>query len=314
VNRRVKDLFRALLGPSYSRGLQERARRTSVDLPARLQDTLDKISPEARRFEEQPVFIFSAGWRSGSTLLQRMIMEFNENIIIWGEPFDHSNIHDNMVNQFRSFTAQWPPERFFLSKTRDRKLSDAWVANLYPDVDDLVNAHRAYFDRLFRDPARALGIDSWGIKEVRLTISHANYFRMLYPNCKIIFLCRRPRDAYLSYRNLDAPWFRRWPDRLVVTPFAFGRQWAEMTQGFINGWQKIGALLIRYEDLDDPVTVKRIEEYLGWRVPQSTNMRKRAIGDVDEVGGGGEKKVELPWIDGVLLNLATGQTRKDAGY
>ena len=102
MNRRVKDLFRALLGPPYSWGLQERARRTSVDLPARLQDTLDKISPEARRFEEQPVFIFSAGWRSGSTLLQRMIMEFNKNIIIWGEPFDHSNIHDNMVNQFRT--------------------------------------------------------------------------------------------------------------------------------------------------------------------------------------------------------------------
>lgn len=43
---------------------------------------------------ENPVFILSAGWRSGSTLLHRMIMA-DEKVMIWGEPYAHSNIKNN---------------------------------------------------------------------------------------------------------------------------------------------------------------------------------------------------------------------------
>ncbi len=35
--------------------------------------------------DERPIFILSAGWRSGSTLIQRLIMS-KERILIWGEP------------------------------------------------------------------------------------------------------------------------------------------------------------------------------------------------------------------------------------
>ena len=36
--------------------------------------------------EKGPVFLFSAGWRSGSTLLQRLITHGGE-VMMWGEPF-----------------------------------------------------------------------------------------------------------------------------------------------------------------------------------------------------------------------------------
>lgn len=306
--RPVKDIARALLGPRGTWNIKGRSRRLSADLPARLRDTLARTSVEARACAEQPIFLLSAGWRSGSTLLQRMIMEHNEGVLIWGEPFDHSNIYDGMLGQFRAFTDQWPMERFFLSHGKERNLADEWVANLYPDVDCLLSAHRKYFDCLFGEPARARGRVGWGLKEVRLTIDHARYFRALYPNCRILLLYRNPRDAYLSYRNLEAGWFRSWPDAPVTTPYAFGRHWAATTRGFIDGCREVEGLLVRYEDLDNPADVERIAKYLGWPVSRSSSLQRRTI------GASQGNTTSLPGIDRFILDLATGRTRRDAGY
>jgi hypothetical protein len=305
----MKRVLRAMLGPKGFFGLESASRRMAGDLSNRLADAFSKTSVETRQCEEKPIFILSAGWRSGSTLLQRMLMKHNESIIIWGEPFDHANIYGNMANQFRCFTQQWPPDRFFISNVSPQaKLSDEWIANLYPAVDCFVRAHRQFFDCLFGEPARALGKSEWGLKEVRLNIDHARYFRALYPKCKILLLCRNPRDAYASYRNLGAAWFRSWPDRAVKTPFEFGRQWAEMTRGFIDECGEIDALLVRYEDLSNATDVNRIEKYLGWRVSRSSDLLHR-----DMVNARSSKR-ELPRIDRVLLEIGTGQTRREMGY
>ena len=95
----LKNIVRATIGPRYTWGLAAQTRREAGDLPARLDDALRWISEEARQDDEQPVFVLSAGWRSGSTLLQRMIMENNRDLLMWGEPFPHCNIHDGLVNR-----------------------------------------------------------------------------------------------------------------------------------------------------------------------------------------------------------------------
>jgi hypothetical protein len=276
-------------------------------LPARLRDALSRVSPEAQICSERPVFILSAGWRSGSTLLQRMIMEHNSDLLIWGEPFAHSQIWRGMTNQFRSFTEDWPREEWFLSARKAGRLSDEWVANLYPDVARLLDAHRQFFNVLFGEQARARGRNQWGMKEVRLTIEDASYLRAIYPKCKLLFLYRNPRDAYLSYRKIGAAWYARWPDKPVATAFGFGRNWASMTRGFIRGHKDVDGVLIRYEDLDDPRELERIESCLGWPMPRLSQMNR--VGKSKRI-----RMDSLPRVERMLLDCAVGRTFREAGY
>lgn len=309
----LKNIVRATIGPRYTWGLASDIRRQAADLPARLNEALGLISAETRLADEQPVFVLSSGWRSGSTLLQRMIMENRSDLLMWGEPFPHCNIHDGLVNQFRAFTSDWPPRPYFLSGMKLQDPSDTWVANLYPDVDDLLKAHRSFHQTLFAEPAHRAGWKSWGLKEVRLTIDHASYLRVLYPKSKIILLYRNPYDAYLSYSHWNVTVFRTWPDRFVSTPYTFGRNWAELTRGYLEGHERIDALLIKYEDLDSPEAVERLQSYLGWRVPRSSEMRRIKEPDYSKAARRPRRK-SLRMTERMMLNLATRPVLHNAGY
>ena len=229
------DVVRALFGLRHTWPYKRVAQASSRDVGARLADAFRWVREADIPCSDAPVFIFSAGWRAGSTLLQRMIMQNNKDIVIWGEPFHLSNIFDNMLSQFRCFTERYPRDEYFLSRRTGKGLSDQWVANLYPDVEDLVSAHRKFFQTLFSDPALKVGATRWGIKVVRPSIDHAIYLRAMFPQCKIIFTCRDPLDAYASFRKVHDAFFLRWPDSLVATPYAFGvrlptgHSWADRT-------------------------------------------------------------------------------------
>jgi hypothetical protein len=232
---------------------------------------------------------------------------------MWGEPFPHCNIHDGLVNQFRAFTSQWPPRPYFLSGMKLQDPSDTWVANLYPDVDDLLKAHRSFHHTLFAEPAHKAGWKNWGLKEVRFTIDHASYLRVLYPRSKIILLYRNPYDAYLSYSHWNTTVFRTWPDRFVATPYAFGRNWAELTRGYLEGHKKVDAHLVKYEDLDSPDAVGQIQTYLGWPVPRSSEMRRIREPDYSKAARKPKRK-SLRATERAMLNLATGSVLGEAGY
>jgi hypothetical protein len=309
----LKNIVRATAGPRYTWRLTSQTRREAADFPARLHEALGWISAEARADDEQPVFVLSAGWRSGSTLLQRMIMENRKDLLMWGEPLPHCNIHDGLVNQFRAFTTCWPPRPYFLSGMKLNEPSDTWVANLYPDIDDLLKAHRSFHRTLFAEPAYKAGWKSWGLKEVRFTIDHATYLRLLYPQCKIVLLYRNPYEAYLSYSHWNVTVFRTWPHRFVSTPYAFGRNWAELTRGYLEGHERVGALLIKYEDLDSAGTAQRLQSYLGWPVPRSSEMRRIREPDYSKAAKR-PKRTSLRATERAMLKLATRSILRDAGY
>jgi hypothetical protein len=199
---------------------------------------------------ECPIFIFSAGWRSGSTLLQRMISSSNE-VLIWGEPYSNSDYIRKLANSLKIFRKNIPPTNFLVDSFIDENFNlkvDNWVACLYPNPKDLWDAHRAFFKRLFEKPAKNLGYKNWGIKEVRLDIEYAYYLQWLFPNAKFVFLYRNPYEAYRSYRTFGK-WYDKWPNEPVFTATKFGLIWKKLLEGFLKEHKSFQSHLLKYENL-----------------------------------------------------------------
>lgn len=231
----------AFVGGAKARASWEQEQRQAADFRARLA-TIDRRWPAAAgHSDEAPIFILSAGWRSGSTLVQRLMMT-TDDTLLWGEPWHQGNIIDSLMDQLRALTDTWPPQEWILAPGA-KALDNQWVANLFPPVKTLVAAHYAYFDTLFAQPARALGKARWGVKEVRFGADHAAYLRWLYPKAKIIFLYRNPYDAYASYRQVIDYAYLTWPDRPILTPAAYARLWIRLVAEFHAHADQVGAFL-----------------------------------------------------------------------
>jgi len=261
---------------------------------------------------ESPIFLLSAGWRSGSTLLQRLIMS-DPRALLWGEPFDECGVIQAMAGTVKAFRSGWPPADYYLSHHRDAKpgeLADDWIANLFPAAADLQRGHRAFFEATFAEPARRAGSPRWGIKEVRLTAGHAQYLAWLYPNARFLFLYRNPLDAYQSYCRYGRNWYDVWPDGPVFTPEAFGRHWRELTAGFLAAERSLDALVVRYEDLvsADEALLARIEKHLELKLDRSILGKKI---------GSSERDGTQAWVSRLekrLLRQAVAPLASELGY
>jgi hypothetical protein len=197
---------------------------------------------------EQPVFVLAAGWRSGSTLVQRAL--FSE-CLIWGEPFGHAGLIEQLAGPLRAFNDGWPEPHFLYRGQPAEALTEKFVANLYPPPLALLHAYLAWFDALLAKPSKAAGKARWGLKEVRLSADHAAFLRWLYPQARFLFLIRNPYNAFRSFaarRDQGWKWYHRWPSH-PVTPQLFGRHWRELTASFLAAGDALGALVVHYEDL-----------------------------------------------------------------
>ena len=205
----------------------------------------DRFDLEALPFGSRPVFLLSAGWRSGSTLVQRLLVSGGE-LLMWGEPYDHAGLIQRLADSLRVFEepwppgdpqGNWPPDGYFVDPA-DPPSAGQWIANAYPHPANLLAAHREFFDRLFDDPAQMSGFDRWGVKAVRLSGEHAVYLREIYPDARFVFLYRNPWDAWLSYRRRHEEresaywWFHRWPDEEVSTPAHVASIWKRLIEKF----------------------------------------------------------------------------------
>ncbi len=225
-----------------------------------------------------PVFLFASAWRSGSTLVQRLLVS-SGSLLVWGEPYDHSALVRRLAESLLPISDTWPPENYIADR-HNPPTAERWIANAYPHPSDLLAAHRAFFDRLFDAPAREMGFARWGIKGVRLSGEHAVYLRRIYPDACFVFLHRNPYDAFLSYRLLHEIrphsywWYHRWPDEQVSTAAHFGEIWARLTGSFIRWARDTDATVLAYEEVAAGTGLDRLAKATGVEVDSRVLERK----------------------------------------
>jgi hypothetical protein len=228
----------------------------------------------------EPVFVLASSWRSGSTLVQRLVMS-SRDVLVWGEPYSHCALIRTLAESLMPFSDDWPRDRAVVTKA-SFMAPDRWVANAYPPPQDLIAAHRAFLDRLLADPARGFGFTRWGVKGVRLSGEHAVYLKYIFPDARIVFLHRNPYDAFLSYRVLQQrrpharPWVHRWPAEGVSTAARFGEIWSEQTASHLHWSPAVDGTVLRYEDLGGDETLRRLAERA--RVPVDPTVARSVVG------------------------------------
>ncbi|MEX1026805.1 MAG: tetratricopeptide repeat protein [Candidatus Paceibacterota bacterium] len=217
--------------------------------------------------DASPILLLAAGYRTGSTLLQRML---SRDCLMWGEPYGHGGLLDSAVDIFRRIRGFWPEEGFFFEGQDASTRATSFVANLYPSPRILLDSYVGFFENLFATPASEAGIDRWGMKTVRCSADHAFLLRWLFPQSKILFLIRNPYDAFRSYdtirRERHVVWFNHWPDR-PLDAREFGQHWRKLAASFIEHHEQLQAPLLYYEDLiARRCDLGALEQHLGVRV------------------------------------------------
>lgn len=251
-----------------------------------------------------PIFVLSAGWRSGSTLVQRMIAS-DPSVLMWGEPFgDHLPVH-RMAAMLEAFDAD-DRHRANAAASFRGDLSRQWIANLNPGLAALRRAHVAWFETLFAEPARARGHRRWGCKWVRLSAAHAHYLRWLYPRARFVFLVRHPLDALHSYRARRESWYLRRPDLPVRTAHAFLEHWRRTAASFVEEGPDLGALLLRFEDVvGQPGVSKALSGHVGCRIDPEV---------IEAPIGQSRRPGSVPWSARVEVRLRLGPLLRRLGY
>ncbi len=251
-----------------------------VDEIAATEPTPPAPGPFDRADDDAPLFVLSAGWRSGSSLLQRMLSSDGRSLV-WGEPYGDWAPIPRLAATVASL-ARTPGRtrrhafeavrRASAAPSDPTWLLRAHVANLHPGVAHLRATHRRFVDDLLGAPARQRGFERWGAKWVRLSAHHGLYLRWLYPRARFVLLVRHPLDALRSYQG-RAPngWTIIEPRVRIGGPARFLAHWANIVESFLDLGDRLGARLIRYEELIDRRSdaVERIERHAGVTIDRS---------------------------------------------
>ncbi len=260
---------------------------------------------------ERPVFLFSAGWRSGSTLLQRLIVSSGE-IVMWGEPLGETGMIARLAHSLTIVGEHWPTDNFFAREDDVSNLSNEWIANFSPDMAYLRTSHRALFHEWLATSARdRFGDVQWGLKEVRLTIHHARYLKWLYPHARFVFIYRSPYDAYRSWKGHR--WVSEWPGYYSRSPIAFARHWRHLLSGYLDGCAHVNGVMVKYEDLiAGRIDFSALAKHIGIRVIDPSPLERRIGSPVENETV--PAKPRLNPYDRAIITSIGGRLLVDLGY
>lgn len=195
------------------------------------------------------VFIVACGPRSGSTLLQRLLMT-HPDLFMWGEVA-------HMVNHIMRLPTVFGDSQRYYSKKSFKSLHDFGAPNgFYPQLipfDRIDSFSTKWLDELFANPDDP--DKSWGCKFTALMPPAVVCLHKLFPDAGFIFLRRAWGQMYSSILRA-----KQWFNADMIPDFA--ARWQKMVEFFdaseIDGLQLTYSELVKKQE----ESTRRIEEYL----------------------------------------------------
>ncbi|MEC7985595.1 MAG: sulfotransferase [Myxococcota bacterium] len=262
----------------------------------------------------RPVFVLASIWRSGSTLVQRLISS-DPSILLWGEPYGDAGFLPSLANSSKALLrSDWPHPMMMLDKKADTEGYEEirtephsfWIANLYPKPEVLRNSFRTMLDQLFHEPVLALGRERFGIKEIRYDGVTAFFLQWLYPNARFIFLHRNPYDAWSSYKG--ARWCYQWPKVIVEDVRLFAKLWRRNFESFLPMQSHPNTINILFEDLvrNPENMIPLLEEHCDVRIKREVMTQK--------IRGVDKKKMWVSEKEQEIIHQICGDIAEPLGY
>jgi len=199
-------------------------------------------APPALEPTGPPVFVLAAGGRTGSTLLQRLLISTGE-IMIWGE---HGGLLLDALQRFVYGMREW------IDVAGGRHLAqfaqqgwNSWIPNINPAHEAFLEGARAALWQSLAVPAARLGFPRWGFKEIRYNAAAVSLLKTLFPDAAIVVLVRHPESALRSMKATS--WYEL---EFNARPDLFLERWAALSSSLAGTRSAVaGVLFLRYEDL-----------------------------------------------------------------
>ena len=139
-----------------------------------------------------------------------------------------------MISQFCRMGANLSEWAAYIQQQRinfEKNGLNSWIANLNPSFSDtFIHASRNFLIEYYYPETTELGFQRWGFKEVRYGAPEAQFLFRCFPDSRLLFLLRHPKDALASAAATD--WYSK----------------IGYAEGVINQWSRNVSTVLNMQD------------------------------------------------------------------